>query len=136
MHKSTLAFVYSSQTATCPLPQWPSLVELLRESSAPLPACVQQAFRQHEKSAKVMLLPAIKCACAAIDLQLFLWSYDRSGLPSLGYMASAALLIKPCLQPPAASISPSLIFHRQALLLECCTQDRPGRALTAPVTCP
>ena len=69
------------------LPQWPPVVDSLRESSAPLPACVQQAFRQHEKSAEVMLLPTIKCACAAIDLQLFLWRYDRSGLPPLGYMA-------------------------------------------------
>ena len=84
------------------------MVELLRESSAPLPARVQQAFQQHEKSAKIMLLPAIKCACAAIDLQLFVWRYDRLELPLLGYIASAALLIKPCLQPPAASITPLL----------------------------
>ena len=68
------------------------MVELRRESSAPLPACVQQAFRQHEKSAKVMLLPAIKCACAAIDLQLFLWRYDRLGFLLLGYLASAGSL--------------------------------------------
>ena len=100
-----LAFAQANPTtaAHCLL-QWPPVVESLRESSAPLPASVQQAFRQHEKSAKVMLLPAIKCACAAIDLQLFLWRYDRLGLPLLGCMASAASLISlvcSLQQPPA-----------------------------------
>ena len=49
----------------------------MKDGSVSIPASVQQAFHQQTKSARIVLLPSIKCVCAAIDLQLFLWKYDR-----------------------------------------------------------